>query len=190
MNPSPLPQDGATPPVGDPTPQAPSRRWALAAGVGAAAGIAGAALAWRHFSLDEPDLAGLWQQRFVSPDGQAVALAQFKGRPLLVNFWATWCPPCVQELPLLNRYYDQVKGNGWQMLGLAIDQTEPVQRFLARAPLGFPVAMAGAGGVELTRKLGNTAGGLPFTVVFDRAGQIQHRKLGQLQESDLAAWLR
>ena len=182
MNPTPAPA---------PTPTAPtSRRWALAAGVGVAAGVAGAALALRHFSLEEPDLEGIWQQKFSTPEGAPLALAELKGRPLLINFWATWCPPCVQELPLLSRFYTQVKGNGWQMLGLAIDQTELVQRFLARAPVSFPVAMAGASGVELTKKLGNTAGGLPFSVVFDRQGQIRHRKLGQLQESDLAAWLR
>lgn len=112
------------------------------------------------------------------------------GKVTVVNFWATWCPPCVQELPLLSRFYTQVKHNGWQMLGLAIDQTDLVQRFLARAPVSFPVAMAGPSGVELTRKLGNAAGGLPFTVIFDRTGQVQHRKLGQLKEADLIAWLR
>ena len=166
------------------------RRWALAAAVGVIAGGTGAALAWRHFSLEEPDIQDIWQQRFASPEGAPIALADLKGRPLLVNFWATWCPPCVQELPLLSRFYTQVKHNGWQMLGLAIDQTESVQRFLARAPVSFPVAMAGPSGVELTRKLGNAAGGLPFTVIFDRTGQVQHRKLGQLKEADLIAWLR
>ena len=180
--------------MNDPTrhPPAPGkdRRWALAATVGAVAGIAGAALAWRHFSLTEPDIQDIWQHRFSSPEGAPIALAELRGRPLLINFWATWCPPCIQELPLLSRFYIQIKDNGWQMLGLAIDQTESVQRFLARAPVSFPVAMAGPSGVELTRKLGNAAGGLPFTVIFDRTGQVQHRKLGQLKEADLIAWLR
>lgn len=175
----------AAPAAGNPT-----RRWALAAAVGAAAGIAGATLAWRRFALHEPDTSDLWQHRFSTPAGAPLAMADLKGRPLLVNFWATWCPPCVEEMPLLSRFYTQTKDNGWQMLGLAIDQVDLVQRFLARTPVSYPIAMAGPTGVEWTKKLGNAAGGLPFTVVFDRQGAIQHRKLGQLKPEDLAAWLR
>ena len=177
-----------------PTPPAPtagmaSRRWALAAAVGAAAGMAGATVAWRRFALEVPDTSDLWQHQFSTPDGAPLAMASLKGRPLLVNFWATWCPPCVEEMPLLSRFYTQTKTNGWQMLGLAIDKADLVQRFLARTPVSYPIAMAGSSGVELTKKLGNTAGGLPFTVVFDRKGEIQHRKLGQLKPEDLTAWL-
>ena len=167
-----------------------SRRWALAAAVGAAAGLAGATVAWRRFALDEPKLGDFWQHQFTTPGGAPLAMADFKGRPLLVNFWATWCPPCIEELPLLSRFYTLVKDKNWQILGLAIDQPDLVQRFLGRAPVSFPVAMAGPVGVELTKKLGNSAGGLPFTVVFDRSGAIQHRKLGQLQAGDLNTWLR
>ncbi len=174
-----------SPAVGTPT-----RRWALAAVVGAAAGIAGATLAWRRFALHEPDTQDLWQHQFSTPAGAPLAMAELKGRPLLINFWATWCPPCVEEMPLLSRFYTQVKDNGWQMLGLAIDQADLVQRFLTRTPVSYPIAMAGPAGVELTKKLGNAAGGLPFTVVFDRKGDIRHRKLGQLKPEDLADWLR
>lgn len=167
-----------------------SRRTALAA-VAAAAGGAGALLGWQRFRLGEPqDLADFWGRSFQTPDGGSLALAALKGRPLLINFWATWCPPCVEEMPLLSRFYTQTKDNGWQMLGLAIDQVDLVQRFLARTPVSYPIAMAGPTGVEWTKKLGNAAGGLPFTVVFDRQGAIQHRKLGQLKPEDLAAWLR
>ena len=168
------------------------RRW-LTLGVAGAAAAAGAGLAWWRFSPRSADAQAVdqfWASEFEGLDGTQMSMAAFRGHPLLLNFWATWCPPCVQELPLLSRFYTQVKDNGWQMLGLAIDQTDLVQRFLARAPVSFPVAMAGASGVELTKKLGNSAGGLPFSVVFDRQGQIRHRKLGQLQESDLADWLR
>ena len=172
-----------------PATTAASRRWALAVAVGAAAGIAGATVAWRRFALEEPDTSDLWQHQFSTPDGTPLAMASLKGRPLLVNFWATWCPPCVEEMPLLSRFYTQKKDNGWQMLGLAIDKVDLVQRFLARTPVSYPIAMAGPAGVELTRKLGNSAGGLPFTVVFDRKGEIQHRKLGQLHAADLDTWL-
>ena len=91
-------------------------------------------------------------------------------------------------MPLLSSFYDENRGNGWQLLGLAVDQAEPVKRFLARTPVSFPVAMAGLSGVDLTRQLGNEAGGLPFTVVFDAEGKLQHRKIGQVKPADLAAW--
>ena len=157
-------------------------------GVGALAGLAGAGVAWWRFQPGEADLAGFWDQHFPTPEGGHLALASLRGKPLLVNFWATWCPPCVEELPLLSRFYTENKANGWQLLGLAVDQLEPVKRFLARAPVSFPVGMAGLAGVDLTRQLGNAAGGLPFTVVFGADGRLLHRKIGQVQASDLAAW--
>jgi len=114
----------------------------------------------------------------------------FRGRPLLVNFWATWCPPCVEELPLLNAFYREQRAKGWQVLGLAVDQTAAVRQFLQRLPLDFPVAMAGLGGTELSKRLGNSNGGLPFTVVFNAQGEVAHRKIGQVHEKDLALWLQ
>src|SRR5690606_26992428 len=130
-----------------------------------------------------------WSLSFPPPDGGAPLLLEaFKGRPLLVNFWATWCPPCVEELPLLNRFYGENKDKGWQLIGLAVDKTDPVKRFLSRLPLDFPVGMAGMQGTELARSLGNAAGGLPYTVVFGPNGRVAERKIGQMQEADLQAW--
>ncbi|HOB67772.1 TlpA disulfide reductase family protein [Ottowia sp.] len=165
-----------------------SRRGAIAAVAAAAAG-AGALMGWQRFRLSDPqDMTTFWASRFPTHDGGALTLASLKGRPLLLNFWATWCPPCVDELPLLNSFYAENKSNGWQLLGLAVDKPEPVARFLARSPLAFPVGLAGLEGVDLARELGNSAGGLPFSVLFDAAGQLRDRKLGQLHPSDLARW--
>lgn len=159
-----------------------------------ALGAAGAGAWWgtRRLQLapaaeSAPDF---WQSSLPSPDGRAQALSAFQGRPAIVNFWATWCPPCVEELPLLARFHAQQAANGVQVLGLAVDKVEPVQRFLAKMPLGFPVLMAGMEGVELSRKLGNTAGGLPFSVLFGRDGRVRARKLGQLQPADLTDWVK
>jgi thiol-disulfide isomerase/thioredoxin len=117
-------------------------------------------------------------------------MQSFQGRPLLVNFWATWCAPCVEELPLINDFYRQNKVNGWQVLGLAVDKLTPVQAFLQKMPLDFPVGMAGLSGAEMARALGNLAGGLPFSVVVGANGTVVQRKLGRLHPQDLAAWLR
>jgi len=94
----------------------------------------------------------------------------------------------VAELPLLDRFYKENAANGWQVVGLAVDQLTPVQRFLAAAPVSFPMAMAGPNGMALGRDLGNVVGGLPFSVVIGGAGGILHRKMGQLSEQDLATW--
>lgn len=169
-----------------------SRRRLLTGGVAAAALAAGAGWAWWRYRLAEPAgpaLDGLWSQAFAAPGGQAeVRMQAFQGKPLLLNFWATWCPPCVEELPMLNQFYEAQRAKGWQVVGLAVDQDAAVQRFLQRTPLAFPVGIAGLSGTQLTRDLGNSAGGLPFTVVFGRQGEVQHRKMGQLLASDLQNW--
>ena len=117
-----------------------------------------------------------------------MALAALRGRPLLVNFWATWCPPCVEELPLLSNFFQQSSTKGWQVLGIAVDQPDAVKRFLARSPVSFAVAMAGMAGLELSKSLGNLSGGLPFTVVLTADGEVAHRKMGQVTQTDLSAW--
>lgn len=165
-----------------------SRRWTLALmGLGALA--LGGVVSWRRFALDPAEPDGVWQHHFSGLDDEIIALADFRGRPLLLNFWATWCPPCVEEMPMLSAFYTQAREQGWEMLGLAIDQPEPVRRFLDKTPVSYPIGIAGFAGVDLTRQLGNTQGGLPFTVVFDSDGVVQDRELGQLSESDLTRWL-
>lgn len=131
-----------------------------------------------------------WAQRWDTPDGGALAMASFQGRPLLLNFWATWCTPCVEELPLLNDFYRQNRANGWQVLAIAIDRPEPVRGFLRQMPLDFPVVMGATAGADLGRSLGNVAGGLPFSVVIGSQGAVLQRKLGKLKPSDLEAWRR
>lgn len=174
-----------------------NRRHLLLGGVGAGAALAGIGVAWwqlqPHGQTARPAIPDgaqdpFWQQNFDTPDGGSLAIASFSGRPLLVNFWATWCPPCVEELPLIDRFYVENKTKGWQVLGLAVDQPSAVRTWLQRAPLNFPVAMAGFAGTELSKSLGNLTGGLPFTVVFGASGQLLHRKSGQVSGEDLAQW--
>ncbi|KAF1048592.1 TlpA family protein disulfide reductase [Xylophilus sp.] len=179
---------------GIPLDSSPSRRSLLRWGVAAAAVAAGATVAWRQrrphgepAAAAEP-VPGLWSQTFEQPGGGTLALGALRGKPLLVNFWATWCAPCVHELPMLQQFHAQQAARGWQVVGLAIDQPSAVRKFLDRMALDFPIGLAGLGGTDLARHLGNAEGGLPFTVVFTANGTVRQRKMGQLTQEELTQW--
>jgi thiol-disulfide isomerase/thioredoxin len=170
--------------------QATRRRW-LYAGVAGLAAAGGAGLAWWKFqphAVEPGAEQALWSLEFEQPGGGTLSLRSFAGKPLVINFWATWCPPCVEELPLLNSFYREHAANGWQVIGLAIDQPSAVRKFLQRTPLDFPIGLAGLGGSDLGRSLGNLTGGLPFTVVLSDKGQVVQRKMGQVTPQDLQHW--
>lgn len=164
------------------------------AGAAAAVGL-GAGLWWSRQHHGEPDTpageplpADFWGHQFDTPEGPPLKLASFQGKPLLVNFWATWCPPCVKEMPDLDRFHQAHAARGWQVLGLAIDGPSPVKAFLSRTPVSFPIGLAGVGGTELGLALGNQAGGLPFSVVIDARGRLRHRKMGATHTQELNLW--
>lgn len=168
------------------------RHLLLYAGAAGTAALAGAGLAWWRWRPADPAAgasAALFAQTFDAPDGRQLALRQFAGRPLVVNFWATWCPPCVREMPELDRFHRSHRSLGWQVLGVAIDRPEAVREFLIKVPVSFPIAIAGFAGTELGKALGNTTGALPFTVALNAAGEITHRKLGETRYDELLSWV-
>jgi thiol-disulfide isomerase/thioredoxin len=175
-----------------------ARRTALIAGVATAAAAAGAGVAWWRRGPaptagapgDAAALAALWALRLARPDGGELVLADLRGRPLLINFWATWCPPCVKEMPELDRFHQAFGPQGWQVVGLAIDGPTAVREFLAKVKVGFPIGLAGLGGTELVRSLGNAQGALPFSVLIGAGGQVLQRKLGETHFDELAGWAR
>jgi thiol-disulfide isomerase/thioredoxin len=161
-------------------------------GAGAAAAAAGAGWSWWR-STGNSDVTDpgpdFWALRFERPEGGELALTSLRGKVLVLNFWATWCPPCIKELPEFDRLQRAKASAGVQVVGLAVDGPTPVRQFLARQPVGFPVGLAGFEGTDLSKRLGNTAGALPFTVVFDRQGRLRHRKLGQTVFDELETWV-
>ena len=162
-------------------------------GVALAAGAAGLGGAWWQRGSGPRSRTGsasndIRAVAFPRPDGGELRLTDFEGHMLLLNFWATWCPPCVIELPLLESFHRDSAARGWQVVGLAVDQGLAVSEFLTRHPVSFPIGLAGLEGVSWSRRLGNSTGALPFTVVFDRKGAAFDRKLGAIAPEDLAAW--
>ncbi|KQU87002.1 redoxin [Variovorax sp. Root318D1] len=172
----------------------PTRRRLLYGGVAVAAAAAGLGGAWwrergsgtKGEALD----AAFWTQRFERPEGGELVFADLRGKPLLLNFWATWCPPCVEEMPMIDRFFRENGANGWQVVGLAIDQPSAVRKFLQKTPVSYPTGLAGLQGTELVKSLGNTAGGLPFTLVLNGNGAVAARKMGKLEPADLDTWRR
>ena len=166
------------------------RRHALLAVAGAAALSGG--LGWRLWrdQASGEDPGDLWTLRFPRPAGGELVMADLRGKPLLLNFWATWCPPCIKEMPALDRFQQRYAAQGWQVVGLAVDGPTPVREYLQRLPVGFAIGLAGFDGAELSRRLGNGSGALPFSAVFNRDGRLIRRKLGQSSDAELDDWAK
>ena len=116
-------------------------------------------------------------------DGKPHRIDQWAGKPVVVNFWATWCAPCVKEMPELQAL--QEKYPNIQFVGIGIDKVENMRQFLQKVPVSYPLLVMEAGAIDRLRTLGNPAGGLPFTLVFDADGGISRKILGQIQPDDL-----
>jgi thiol-disulfide isomerase/thioredoxin len=145
---------------------------ALAAGalVGAL-GIQSTSGAGKLLSASYPDLSGRVRR-----------LSEWQGRVALFNFWATWCAPCREEMPLLDA---AIRRYGVSVVGIGIDQASKIREFVTNVGVRYEMLVADAGAVPLMKSLGNPSGGLPFTVVLDRAGRIASRKLGAYSAPEL-----
>ena len=167
-----------------------SKRQVVFGGVAVLAAIAGTGLALKKqpAGLDMETQQALWNAEFDTLDGPVLKMQNLQGRPLVINFWATWCAPCVEEMPLLDIFFRQNASKGWQMVGLAIDQPSRVRQYLSQNAISYPIGLAGMTGTELGRLLGNEVGGLPFTVVLDGKGSLIQRKLGKLSAQEIQAW--
>jgi thiol-disulfide isomerase/thioredoxin len=168
------------------------RNWLWLAGAGALAGGLGAAVNWWR---TEPAAVGsaaaeaLFAATFPDADGRPQPLAQWRGRPLVVNYWATWCPPCVEEMPDLQQVRDAYFDRGVEIVGIGIDNAAKIAAFRDQHRLSLPLLVAGAGGSDLNRALGNTGGALPFTVLIGPNGRVRERHLGQIKPEQLRRWL-
>jgi thiol-disulfide isomerase/thioredoxin len=132
---------------------------------------------------------GLMAARLPDIDGRPQPLEQWRGKVLVVNFWATWCAPCREEIPAFMKVQERWSAKGLQIVGIAIDETDKVRPYVAELKINYPILVGGLDGIELARQAGNRLGGLPFTVVFNREGATVHSQLGGVNQRKLEALL-
>jgi len=130
-------------------------------------------------------VAALFKETLPDAKGVATSLAQYKGKAMLVNFWATWCAPCVQEMPELSALSAGEEGKKLQVIGIGIDSPSNITEFSDKYKITYPVLVAGMSGTDLSRQFGNTQGGLPFTVLIGADGQVKKTYLGKLKFDEL-----
>ena len=180
------------------------RRTLILGACGLSAMAATGWLAWRESSRKAPGAnraasappgakpklnpEALLEAKLPDMDGREVVFRTYLGKPLVVNFWATWCAPCVEEMPALNEMAQSMPDV--QFVGIGIDTVDKMRQFVDKIPVSYPLLVAGHGGIALLRELGNPSGGLPFTVMFDANGSMIDAVLGQVQPADLLDRIR
>lgn len=139
---------------------------------------------WFHGQFAEKEV-GL-NSAFTDLNGKPQALSQWKGKVVIVNFWASWCPSCVEEMPEFAKLQTELGERGLQFVGLLIDdEVDLAEEFLKQHPVNYPILNGNIGGREFANNLGNGTGALPFSVVFDRNGKIVHRQLGAFKREEV-----
>ncbi len=168
----------------------------LVAGVALVAGV------YLSVSLNKPppppapattnsDLVGSYRPdfRLGSSTGAFVTPADFAGKTLLINFWATWCAPCLREMPMLMELQTQYGEAGLQVIGIALDDVQSVRDFVERLAISYPILVGAADVMDTNRAYGNVAGMLPFSVLVDRDGIIRWQYIGEIQRETVTRLL-
>ena len=120
-------------------------------------------------------------------DGKERRIDEWRGKVVVINFWATWCAPCREEMPEFMKAQREFGSKGLQFVGIAVDQPDKAKQYVAEIELNYPTLVGGFGAMELSKTLGNTLMALPFTVVLDRKGAVAHTQLGVLKPDKLNA---
>ena len=168
------------------------KKWFYLTPLALAALAAGVWLAQTRYAPQKPEaaaLAALWQLRFPDGEGRPQPMSQWRGQVVVLNFWASWCAPCREEMPDFDDLRTQFKPSGVEFVGIAIDSPANVAQFLQRQPVNYPILIGEGAAHSLARQLGNPSGALPYTIVFDRDGSIVLSHLGRLPRATLESAL-
>ncbi len=148
-----------------------------------------AAITAKAHAATAPVTPGVAAPDFSLPDleGDKRSLSEWRGEVVVVNFWATWCPPCREEIPAFVALQSQYGEQGVQFIGIALQQARELTDFVAEYHINYPILVGESEVIRLAQSLGNTVGGLPYTVIIDRAGAVQFVKAGPLTRQQAEA---
>jgi thiol-disulfide isomerase/thioredoxin len=133
----------------------------------------------------DPAVKAFLENPWQTPDGKVANTQEWQGKVLVVNFWASWCPPCVEEMPTLDKLQQEFLKQNVLFVGIGIDSPSNIRQFIETTIISYPIVLGGLGGNDINKMLGNPSGALPFTVVINAKGNITGRKLGKISEDEL-----
>jgi thiol-disulfide isomerase/thioredoxin len=138
----------------------------------------------------DPAVKAFFANAWQSPDGKAINSADWQGKVLVVNFWASWCPPCVEEMPTLDLLQKDYLQQNVLFVGIGIDSPSNIREFLEKTPVNYPIVIGGLEGSNLSKQLGNSQGALPYTIIINAKGKATYSKLGKISEEDVRSAIK
>jgi len=169
------------------------RQWISIIGislVALAAGVLTSQWIYRAGLADDPAIKAFFANPWQTPDGKSVDTKEWRGKVLVVNFWASWCPPCVEEMPTLDKLQAEFKTQNVLFVGIGIDSPSNIRQFLEKTPVSYPIVIGGLEGSNISKQMGNAQGALPYTVIINTQGKATSSKLGKISEEELRSSIK
>ncbi len=141
-------------------------------------------------SIDQQPSIALPDIQLPDSEGKTRSLDEWRGKILVINFWATWCPPCLQEIPEFIQLQQELENKNVRFIGIAVEDQASVVAFLQKRPVNYPMLIGGDAAISLSQQLGNLVNAIPFTLIIDARGMIVHRHPGALSREKLLELLR
>lgn len=169
------------------------RQWIIIMGISLLALLAGVLTSqwiYKTSLASDPAVKVFLSNPWQTPDGKPVETGQWQGKVLVVNFWASWCPPCVEEMPTLDALQKEFLQKNVVFVGIGIDSPSNIRQFLEMTPVSYPILIGGMEGSAISKQMGNAQGALPYTVIINAKGKSTFSKLGKINEEELRSAIK